>query len=201
LGRAERRDRLLDVAAGMVAAGAVDELSMEAVAERAGVSRPLVYKHFANRQELLAAVYRREAALLHDQLAAEVRGAGSLPDMYRALVHGALRAAAEQGDLFTALRSAGAWSQQIRGEQQDRDRATARAFAARAERELGVERGRAMAGTVMLLSLVDPVLAQWRARPTAAHGALLEETFMTVVSASLAALAAASGGRSAIAGG
>ncbi len=34
---------------------------MEAVAERAGVSRPLVYKHFANRGELLASLYQRES--------------------------------------------------------------------------------------------------------------------------------------------
>jgi AcrR family transcriptional regulator len=33
---------------------------MEAAANRTGVSRALVYKHFANRQELLASLYERE---------------------------------------------------------------------------------------------------------------------------------------------
>src|SRR5262249_19750467 len=59
LTRRERRDALLDAAVEIVTSGDVAAVSMEAVAERAGVSRPLVYKHFANRSELLAAVYRR----------------------------------------------------------------------------------------------------------------------------------------------
>lgn len=194
LGRAERREALLDAAAALVASESADAVSMDAVAERAGVSRPLVYKHFPNRSALLGAVYRREAAHLHDQLAAEVAAAGCLEDMYRALVHGALRAAAERGHLFAALRSAGAWSREVGREQRARDRRTSRAFAARAVSELGTEHQRASAGTAMLLSLIDPVLAQWRVRPTPEHAALLEETYMTIVCGSLTALASGDGG-------
>ena len=110
VGRAERRELLLDAAAALVRAGDAESVSMEAVAEQAGVSRPLVYKHFANRDELLGELYRRAAAQLHDQLTADVLAAGSLEDGFRALVHGALAAAGAQGRLFAALRSAGAWS-------------------------------------------------------------------------------------------
>jgi len=93
LARADRRDALLDAALALVAEGDIESVSMEAVAERAGVSRPLVYKHFANRSELLAAVYQREAALLHAELSAAVTAADSVADMFRALVRGSLRAA------------------------------------------------------------------------------------------------------------
>ncbi|HKE76067.1 MAG TPA: helix-turn-helix domain-containing protein [Acidimicrobiales bacterium] len=189
LGRAERRERLLDAAAAIVAGGSVDALSMEAVAERAGVSRPLVYKHFANRDELLGAVYRREASHLHDRLTAEVVAAPDLEGMFRTLVHGALRAADEQGGLFTALRAAGGWSREVGREQRARDRTTARGFARRAVRELGIPEDTAATGVALLLTLIDPVLVRWRADPTPAHAELLEETFMTIVSASLAAMA------------
>src|SRR6185437_4284278 len=87
LARSNRRDALLDAAADLVAAGDVESVSMEAVAEQAGVSRPLVYKHFANRSELLAALYQRESALLHSELAAEVQAAVTLEEMFRALIH------------------------------------------------------------------------------------------------------------------
>lgn len=189
LGRAERRELLLDAAVALVAGGGVDALSMEAVAERAGVSRPLVYKHFANRDELLGAVYRREAADLHDRLTADVVAAGTLEGMFRALVHGALRAAAEQGGLFTSLRAAGAWSPEVRREQRARDRITAHAFARRAARELAIPEDTAATGIPLLLTLIDPVLVRWRADPTPGHAALLENTFMTIVSSSLAAMA------------
>ncbi len=89
LTRADRRDALLDAAVELVVTGDADAVSMEAVAERAGVSRPLVYKHFANRGELLAAVYRREATLLHRELAAEVGAATTVEGMFRTLIRGA----------------------------------------------------------------------------------------------------------------
>ena len=104
LSRVDRRDALLTTAAAILTDEPVEAVTMEAVAERAGVSRPLVYKHFANRGELLAAVYRREAAVLHDELAATVRQATTVTDMFRALIRGALKAQADRG---TAERSSG----------------------------------------------------------------------------------------------
>src|SRR5579863_790949 len=83
LARSARRDALIDAAAELVATADIDAVSMDAVAERAGVSRPLVYKHFGNRGELLAAVYKRESALLHAELSAEVTAATTLEETFR----------------------------------------------------------------------------------------------------------------------
>src|SRR5438105_1027891 len=129
LARADRRDALLDAAVELVAAGDVEGISMEAVAERARVSRPLVYKHFANRHELLAAVYQRESALLHDELTADVSAAATVEEMFRALVHGALRAQASRGATFAALRAAGLRTTERGAEPRRRDRTTLRYFA------------------------------------------------------------------------
>src|SRR2546430_10146014 len=137
LARADRRGALLDAAAELVAAGDVEAVSMEAVAERAGVSRPLVYKHFANRNDILAAVYQRESALLHAELTADVSAAETLEETFRALIHGALRAQASRGATFAALRAAGLRTTERRGAQRRRDRATLRDFAATAVRAVG----------------------------------------------------------------
>src|SRR6266516_910782 len=181
LGRAERRDAILDAAQALVASGDVEAVSMETVAERAGVSRPLVYKHFANRNELLAAVYRREAVHLHRQLAAEVGAADTVEAMFRTLIRAALRAADRRGHVFAALRAAGGWNRELRHEQRARDADTVRAFSRRAMRELGIDRRQATAGTATLLAAIDPVLAQWRLRPTPEHAALLEDIYMGMV--------------------
>jgi AcrR family transcriptional regulator len=188
LTRGERRDALLDAAVELVTSGDVAAVSMETVAERAGVSRPLVYKHFANRSELLAAVYRREARHLHRQLAREVGAADSVEGMFRTLVHGALDAAGEQGRVFAALRAAGGWNRELRHEQRARDVDTVRAFAARAERELGIPRREATTATATLLATIEPVLAQWRLRPTPEHAALLEDIYIGMVHGVLEAL-------------
>jgi AcrR family transcriptional regulator len=185
LSRADRRDALLDAAVELVVSGDADAVSMEAVAERAGVSRPLVYKHFANRGELLAAVYQREATLLHRELAAEVGAAATVEGMFRTLIRGALQAAAERRHVFSALRSAGGRSHELRREQRGRDVETVRAFARRAMRELGLDRRRATATTATLLAAIDPVLTQWRLRPTADQAQLLEEIYVGMVRGAL----------------
>ncbi|MBK5224702.1 MAG: TetR/AcrR family transcriptional regulator [Acidimicrobiia bacterium] len=188
LGRDDRREMLLDVAAELVVDDASEAVSMEQVAERAGVSRPLVYKHFANRDELLGALYRREARRLHAALVGEVEAADSIEAMFRALVHGALVAAAERGQVFAALRTGG-WSRQVRREQRARDARTAQAFTERAARELGIDPHRGPPAVSLLLSLIDPVLTQWRLVPTPERAAVLEESYMAIVGATLRDLA------------
>lgn len=176
-----RRDALLDAAVALVRTKGVREVSMESVAEHAQVSRPLVYKHFANRDELLAAVYRREASKLHAELESEVTAASRVEEMYLALLRGSIRATVERGEIFTALRAAGGWNGDIRREQRSRDRDTVRAFAAVASRQFGLERSRSTSVTAVLLGALDAVLAQWRRDPTEPSANTLEATYLAMV--------------------
>lgn len=61
------RDRLLEAAAAVVAASG--ELSLAAVATRAGVGIGTLYRHFPNRDALLAALYRNEVDRLNREAA------------------------------------------------------------------------------------------------------------------------------------
>jgi len=176
-----RRDALLDAAVALVRAEGVQAVSMEAVAEHAGVSRPLVYKHFANRDELLAAAYQREASTLHQDLASAVASAASVEEMYRVLLLGSMRATLERGQTFAALRAAGRWNHDIRREQRVRDRETVRAFAGVAARQYGLERKRATSVTAVVLGALEAVLAQWRVDPTQEQAKILEETYLAMV--------------------
>lgn len=56
-----RRAQLIDVAAKMFAAQSYDQVSMDAVAQRSGVTRALVYRHFPRKRDLFVAVYRQAA--------------------------------------------------------------------------------------------------------------------------------------------
>ncbi|KPC66321.1 TetR/AcrR family transcriptional regulator [Streptomyces chattanoogensis] len=69
LSPSERRAQLLAVAAQLFAAHPYDEVLMEDVAERAGVSRALLYRHFPGKRDLFAALYRQVA----EQLLARTR--------------------------------------------------------------------------------------------------------------------------------
>jgi AcrR family transcriptional regulator len=184
---------LLDAAASMVAAGEVERVSMETVADAAGVSRALVYKHFANRRELLSRLYARESARLHAELAAAVeaaeRNGEGLTGMLRALIHGSLAAQSSRGATFAALTASGGRSARQRDVQRRRDRRTLRYFAQHAALELGVEPRAAAAGLAIALSSISSVLGLWEMRPTAEHAATLEDTFVAMTMGGLERIA------------
>ena len=67
LPREARRRQLLEAALGIVRAEGADKLTLGYLAERAGVSKPVVYDHFATRSLLLIELYRMSD---HDRVAA-----------------------------------------------------------------------------------------------------------------------------------
>jgi AcrR family transcriptional regulator len=60
----ERRRELVEVGAALFAERPYDDVAMEEVAQRAGVSRALLYRYFASKRELFAAVYEHAAVRL-----------------------------------------------------------------------------------------------------------------------------------------
>jgi AcrR family transcriptional regulator len=58
----ERREQLLELGVQMLATRTLDELSVEVLAEEAGISRGLLFHYFKNKQEFHREVVRRAAA-------------------------------------------------------------------------------------------------------------------------------------------
>jgi AcrR family transcriptional regulator len=75
---AERREQLLDVTKRLVGEQGFHNLSIEAIAKRAGITRPVVYAHFEDLDALLEAMLQREAMRALSQLGAILPRA--LPD-------------------------------------------------------------------------------------------------------------------------
>jgi AcrR family transcriptional regulator len=61
---AERRGQLIEVALGLFAERGFDGSAIEEVANRASVSKPVVYEHFGGKEGLYAVVVDREVDLL-----------------------------------------------------------------------------------------------------------------------------------------
>jgi AcrR family transcriptional regulator len=57
----DRRAQLLDVAAAQFATYPYDDVAMDEIALRAGVSRALLYRYFRSKRDLFAAVYQQAA--------------------------------------------------------------------------------------------------------------------------------------------
>lgn len=188
LRRAERRAALIAAAAELVANESPDSISMESVAAHAGVSRPLVYKHFANRDELLAAVFRREAAKLDAEIAAAVEAAPTFEGKIRALISSVLEAEATRGEFFATLGPVGVGDAGFRSEQRKRDRRTVRFFGRIAMAEFDLTEAEANSAMSILLSGIESVRAQWRARPNGERRRFLEDLYVDVVLGGLSAI-------------
>ncbi|MFE3291300.1 TetR/AcrR family transcriptional regulator [Rhodococcus sp. NPDC059234] len=78
----ERRRLLLDAGARLFAERTYDEVLMEDVAAAAGVSRALLYRHFATKRDLFAGVYQLAADRL--LVATELDPDSPLPDQLAA---------------------------------------------------------------------------------------------------------------------
>src|SRR6201986_3516149 len=86
---AQRREQLLDAALQVVLEQGYAGVSIEAIARRAGVTRPVIYDQFANLGELIQTLIEREERYALTQLAAVLVG----PDGTH-----------HEGDLATLLR-------------------------------------------------------------------------------------------------
>ena len=192
LRRADRRSALLDATIEIAIEYGAEAVTMETVASRARVSRPLVYKHFANAAEVLAAAYRREASALDDEIVAAVsqaRGQGGLEGTIRSLVCAVIDGAELRGAVLTQFIRAGGRDSEARQEQRARDRRTVRYFTKLAMEEFDVGEREAKAAMLVLLTGIDSLLHQWRERPTRDQRKFLEELYVGLVLGGLRQLA------------
>lgn len=103
LPRSERRAQLLLAAREVFVAQGYHAAAMDEIAERAGVSKPVLYQHFPSKLELYLALLAQQA----DELVARVRGAIATTSDNKARVHNAMAAyfdfVAAEGEAFRLI--------------------------------------------------------------------------------------------------
>jgi AcrR family transcriptional regulator len=70
----ERREQLLDVGRSLFATKGFDGTSVEEIADKAGVSKPVVYEHFGGKEGLYAVVVDREVRRLLARITESLSG-------------------------------------------------------------------------------------------------------------------------------
>src|SRR5664280_430299 len=71
--RAVRAEQLLGVADRLFAERGFHGASMDELARRAGISKPVIYDHFGSKEQLFATCVRRTGEALAEQVATAVR--------------------------------------------------------------------------------------------------------------------------------
>jgi AcrR family transcriptional regulator len=102
LSAAERRSQLVSVGRTVFAEHGYDATSVEEIAERAGVSKPIVYEHFGGKEGLYAVIVDREMEHVTASIS-EAIGVGTPRDRVAAATLAFLTYVKEQPDGFAVL--------------------------------------------------------------------------------------------------
>ncbi|MFI6299705.1 TetR/AcrR family transcriptional regulator [Nonomuraea sp. NPDC050790] len=81
----ERADRILDAAAGLLVQLGYKKVTVEDIAQRAGIGKGTVYLHWSTKQQLFEAVFLREAVAYTDALRAALRAEPAVVRPHRLL--------------------------------------------------------------------------------------------------------------------
>lgn len=102
----KRRAEILRAASQVILSAGVSELTMEAVAVEAGVSRSLVYFYFPTVEEMMRELVRTEFGAIYEALIPVMEGTGTLEERVEAKVHAYFGAVEERYELFAILNAA-----------------------------------------------------------------------------------------------
>ncbi len=99
----ERRAQLLTVARSVFAEQGFAATSIEDIAERAGVTRPVVYEHFGGKEGIYAVVVDREVTRLSELLSAPLIAAGGSREAAEGAASAFLQFIEDETDGFRVL--------------------------------------------------------------------------------------------------
>lgn len=100
--RAQRRAELVDAALAAIETDGAD-VGFDVIAERAGVSRTVLYRYFDSREELSAAVAQRAVDLLLAKLTRPLRSGAAPRALIRSVVRAHLRWLDEHPELYRLI--------------------------------------------------------------------------------------------------
>lgn len=148
-----RRDLLLDAAARIVSQEGVSAVSMERIGREAGVSKPLVYAYFPNRNDLLCALLRREYPAFQRVPTASADEAKSFEAIIRKTTRAYLDHVAEKGVLIQRLMNEPAVAKAVADEQLHGREATSRYFGQQMARAFAIDEEQAAVISDILMGL------------------------------------------------
>jgi len=148
----QRREQLLECASQLIVEHGLSRCSLEEIAGQAGVSKALVYKYFATRDELLKALVQREYNMLLSSCD-WTRPELTLGQMIRRASRESFDYLYERGPILREILSDGPTGRALgRGDREERERRT-RYFSDKVVETYGVSPQVALLGTLIAINV------------------------------------------------
>jgi len=100
---AERREQLLDTARTIILKDGAGALTMSALADAVGVTKPIVYKHFGNSEEVVVEILRRYSQASIDYTSVRVSGARTIFDFMDKMIDALFDFIKNEGSLVRSI--------------------------------------------------------------------------------------------------
>lgn len=163
--RAEQRERFLAVTARLVETEGTSAVTMERVAALAGLSKPVAYKHFSDRGDLLRALLERCWEELDRSVQQRLRTATTFEAHVEALVAGYFAAVAAQGPVLQVLLSGASSEPAVEAARRERHRVAQAQWSAFYIARGGLPPQVADAAAAILRSALEGATAYWLEHP------------------------------------
>jgi AcrR family transcriptional regulator len=171
----DRRRQLLSVAQAILAEEGAEKLRLPHLAERAGVSKPVVYDHFPTRQALITALIREYAAYVFERLWASLENIETdVEGVARATTHAYFQVIEERGISLLRLWSTAAGEPDMEHWRQSYRDKLYTLFAETFGPATGVTPEEAKPSVAMIIAACEAAIEQWETG--AVSRALAEET-------------------------
>jgi len=171
LPRDARREEFLDAAAALTLDKGLDAVTMETVARRVGVSNTLAYAYFADRYEMLVALFDRETSIIDERLRVALEAPLPFEERLRHLCETACDVAIERGRVIGVLMHAPLGDGRLAARISTRSRAEEHRIARVLASEFGLADDVAAVEACLVLAMCQRVLAvvleEPESRPTA----------------------------------
>jgi AcrR family transcriptional regulator len=154
----ERREVFLDAAAAIIVEHGVEALTMEGIATRTGVSKALGYRYFANREDVLIALFDRENVWADARIRVAAADAGPFEERLRAIIEVFLDHMDRSGRLLTVLQHADLGQGPYHQRREERVRAVEDYFADLVTAEYGVPRTQAALAVSVFIAGVSAMV-------------------------------------------
>lgn len=168
-----RHEQILDAALAAIEEHGPGALTGQ-IAERAGLARPNVYRHFSSKEDLDFAVARRAYHELRAEIRARLDLCGKPLDVIRAPIAAQAIWADNHKNVYRFLVSRGRQRNTQRTAERSDFAAELAEAGARYFPHFGVDRDAAEATVVEIIGLVDAYVLRWLSRPSGTREQLID---------------------------
>lgn len=162
----ERRAQLLSESEKIVHEGGAASLTMEQVARRAGVTIPVVYRHFDNRADLLLALLEEHWQHFDRRVRVETAHAKNYPEVVRAGIKAYFDSLEERGPVLAALLRQRTGIVAFEDRRRARRREWVRWWSQQLRTAYAIPESEAEAATVISLGATDAAGMYWLSNPS-----------------------------------